>query len=298
MKQISYDMPKYIKTDENGFRFLAGLYDELHSLGQNILVNFGTCSLIDGNLAAIIGAVFDKLTSEEYNISLLSPKSQRVKQSLGRNGFFKAWKIETTVQERENYITYRTFRGNNVSEFTNYIREELIHKQLFPTHTKMVGRKIEESVYEIYANALMHGLSDCVTCCGEYDATTKVLHMTIVDCGISIPQKVNNFFVSKGKELVSASEAINWAFIDGHTTKDVTGGLGLGILKEFIGLNKGVLHVLSGKGFVQFEGINSKYLILDNDLPGTIINMNINFNDDSVYYMKSEKDEIDINNLL
>ena len=69
-----------------------------------------------------------------------------------------------------------------------------MHKQRFPSHSELAGEKILESIYEIYANAVSHGETKYVYSCGEYKEMTCVLDMTIVDCGVTIPMKVNDFY--------------------------------------------------------------------------------------------------------
>lgn len=294
-------IPRTLKTDKKGFDFLSCLYNDVKNMGNVVVIDFSTCYDIDGNLAAVLGAVFDKLISEGIEIKLTHSSYQKVKRSLGRNHFFEAWGINSSVQDKENYIVYKTFKDGSAEEFKKYIKHELIQKQRFPKHTELVETKLIESVYEIYANAITHSNSDSVTCCGEFDETDQVLHLTIVDCGTTIPCNVNNYFRKHGKHALSSCDAIEWAFEDGHTTKPKEkepGGLGLGILRDFIELNRGTLDLVSGKGHITLHGKELSAREVENSFPGTIINMNFNFNDSSVYYLESEEEEIDINNLL
>ena len=80
--------------------------------------------------------------------------------------------------------------------------------------------------------------------------------MTIVDCGQTIVGNVNNFMAKCEKGSKSPVEAIEWAFANGNTTKDVPGGIGLWQLQEFIKLNSGSLQIVSDKGMVGFHDGN------------------------------------------
>ena len=186
---------------------------------------------------------------------------------------------------------------NDQVKFKKYIDSELIHKQKFPAHTDLVGDKMVESICEIYANAIMHGKSDYVYACGEYQEDDKILNMTIVDCGETVAKNVNSFFEGKGKPQVSSAEAIEWAFVSGNTTKTDTGGLGLAILKEFIDQNQGSLQMISDTGMLELNNGMVKQESLNNSFPGTIVNMKFNFADSKKYFMAYEKNT-DFNDLL
>ena len=71
--------------------------------------------------------------------------------------YFRAWEVKTLTEERENYIDYKKFKSDDSTSFKTYIDNGLIHKQKFPKHTGLAAGYIIESIYEIYANATMHG---------------------------------------------------------------------------------------------------------------------------------------------
>ena len=69
-------------------------------------------------------------------------------------------------------------------------------------------------------------------------------------------------------------------------------------LKEFIRMNKGSLDIISGRGWVVLNGEEEETHLLETAFPGTIVNLNFNFDDKDYYYMTSEKQSIDINDIL
>lgn len=232
---IVKEIPLYLQTNQSGYVFLSNLYHSVSGQDDNDLtVDFSKAVSVDGNLAAALGAILDKLVDEGYQILLSSPNSKQVRRVLSRNHFFQAWKVKTNSEDRENYIDYMKFKSDDSASFKQYIDNGLLHKQKFPQHTELVADYIIENIYEIYTNAIMHGKTDYVYSCGEYDEGEHILEMTIVDCGLTIPGNVNNFFRSKQQSLLSDCDAINWAFIEGNTTKNIPGGLGLAILRDFI----------------------------------------------------------------
>ena len=291
-------LPAKIPSSIEGYNALSKLFFDMQELvkqSNRITIDFSRCKVFDGNLCAAMGAIFDYF-SKKADIELLSPTERRIRQVLSRNHFLHAWQVKTDVQDKENYVKYSRFKSNNAEEFKEYIDEWLIGKQKFPGHTKAVGDSLIESIYEIYINASMHGETDYVYSCGEYKESSTTFEMAIVDLGKTIPYNVNRFFEKKGLLSMSACDAISWAFVEGHTTKENTGGLGLFLLKEFIELNKGSLHMVSAGGFVEYTNGKFQFHTLDLDFPGTIVNIKFNFNDSKHYWMTSETP--DMNDLL
>ena len=143
----------------------------------------------------------------------------------------------------------------------------------------------------------MHGKTEYVHSCGEYNNNLHTLDMTIVDCGLTIPHNVNTYLLRKGKPALDSCDAIKWAFVNGNTTKDTPGGLGLAILKQFIELNNGCLQMISGDAFLEFNANGVESQLLNTQFPGTIVNMKFNFDDDKKYLMAEERN-IDKKNLL
>ena len=100
--------------------------------------------------------------------------------------------------------------------------------------------------------------------------------------GISIKKNVNDYL---GKKLTGA-EAIEWTLEYGNTTKtgNISGGLGLDIMFQFIQMNKGKVQIVSSDGYWE-----SRKGVLDRSnfehaFPGTIVNIE----DESSYLLKEE----------
>lgn len=287
-----------VPTTEAGYSHLIMLNNEIAACENNeILVDFSKCLYFDANLASVLGAMLDSAKLRGKEIWIILPSAVGVKRCLSRNKFFSAFKVETTSQERQNFIPYEKFSPSQSQEFKKYIDENLIAKQQFPSHTDKAGVFIRECIFEVFANAATHGNCKNIYCCGEYhpNKAIPVLEMTIVDCGKTIVANVNDFLKSKNLPLVTSCHAIHWATRNGNTTKDTPGGLGLWNLIEFIRMNLGFLQIVSGDGMIEFSNGALVMKQLKSPFPGTIVNMAFNFNDNKRYLMS---DEIDINNLL
>lgn len=301
-KRHEVKIAERVLTDEKGYSHLISVYNEIMSCEQpEVVVDFVPCTYFEANLASVLGALLVKALSGGKTIWIHAPVKPGVKRSLSRIGFLAAFDVPTLNKDKETFIPYTRFllseSQNESQKFKTYIEEHLINKQQFPHHTQRAGKYILESIFEVFANALTHGNCSHVYCCGEYhpNKNPAVLDMTIVDCGQTIVGNVNNFLAKRGQASKSPVEAIEWAFADGHTTKDVPGGIGLWELQKFIKMNAGSLQIVSDRGMVEYHEGKYRSTEMAIAFPGTIVNMAFNFNDDKIYLMSNK---IDINDLL
>lgn len=297
---LSILITKIVKTGKEGYEYLVNIYDSIISQDdREIILDFSKCRHFDANLSSALGAIFDLLTEEGYAIWLKNFKAG-VHRTLTRNRFLKSIGYEIPVEEdKETFIPYRRFTIDEADSFKQYINEELIGKQKFPKHTESAGVYINTNLFEIFVNATFHGNCGYIYCCGEYDPSDKIpkLHMTIADCGKTMYTNVCDYFNLKGiKDPIKPDSAIEWAIKEGNTTKTTTGGLGLSSLMDFIKMNKGAVHIVSSSGVLISKNDKVETLLLDKPFPGTIVNMEFNFDDNKLYYMSNEK--IDLDNLL
>jgi hypothetical protein len=172
--------------------------------------------------------------------------------------------------------------------FKDYLDKELLNKQAIPAMSLALRKKINESIFEIFNNAMIHGKCQYITSCGQYYPTKKKLDFTIVDLGATIKTNVNQYL---GKDM-SGKECISWAVEEGHTTKQGTipGGLGLSLIRTFLKHNGGLLQIVSSDGYWE----QRKGIIITKDMEyeflGTIVNLEFNIADSSYYRLSSETD--------
>lgn len=117
------------------------------------------------------------------------------------------------------------------------------------------------------------------------------LNFTIVDTGIGFAKRIE-------KDLgysISSKDAIKWAMVDGNTTKqNVSGGIGLALLKEFILQNKGKIQILSGNAFYELSNGIEIIQELNYNFDGSIISMTFKTDDTLSYRFIDEIDNDDI----
>lgn len=290
IKSIKVKFPNNIKTNSSGFQEIISKFNEvIHLTDRLIEIDFENVTFFDANFAAIIGVYLEKLEENGNIITFnFSPSSNKVKHTLQRNQFLTLRGYPFLHDNFNTSVPYKKFRSADGEGFQDYILTEFIGISDFPQMTEVLGKKMVESVFEIYVNAKTHGLCNYIHTCGQVfkNKIGKPLQFCIVDSGKNIKENVSNHV---GKDIES-TQAILWAMKLGNTTKiNETGGLGLGLIFEFIKLNKGILQVVSYDGFYEFKGGSVSTKKLSSPFLGTIVNLTVNLADTNSYYLSDEK---------
>lgn len=244
------------------------------------------------NMSAALGAVLDKFTANlnDIHFDYLAP---RIESILLKNDFLTYFGKQRAVDVNNTTIKFQKLKTTDGKYFKNYVIEELIegHISDLPHMSLGVKEKMIEAIYEIFVNAQIHSETEFIYTCGQFFPNKNKIEFTIVDTGIGFREKINRRF---GSNLTS-TQAINWAVEEMKTTKeDISGGLGLTILREFISANQGKMQIVSNDGFYQFNGNNETLKTFQGEFPGTIVNLQFRTDDTSNYTLKSEVDINDI----
>lgn len=298
IQEIKY-IPSSVLANKAGYEFFSELHaDLLNTNANNILINFDRCKEFDANLSSVLGAILDDSTSQGHNMFISRPLSVGVRRFLARNKFLKAFNIDTSNEDRETFIVYKRFGVEQAEDFKSYIYTDLIQRQQFPHCTERAKEKIIESIYEIFANAVSHGNSKAVYCCGEVHPREgkTMLDMTFINLGTTVVDNVNGYLNKRKEPQLSPCEALKWAFEEGNTTKPVPGGLGLSILEEFMELNEGTIQMVSGNAMLEIRNGASKETPLERFFSGTIVNVEFNCSDQKTYSLVDE--QVDLENLF
>lgn len=280
-----------VKPDADGYQKLIDFYLEFKDLfWEDFELSFE--SWFSANLCAPLGAILDKIKVDKLSDVLLINMPQSIQHIFQRNEFLSYYGFPKILDDRQTVIKYLKLKPEDSKFFTQYIKEELIGHRGIPDLSERLKRKITESIYEMFVNAKMHSQTKFIYTCGQFFPQNKSIWFTITDVGVGFKAKINERF---GSDLSSA-QSIKWAVQNGKTTKtDVTGGIGLALLKEFITKNKGKMQIISGNGFYSFDSSQETTQDLDGDFPGTIISMEFKTDDTSSYSLISE---VDINNIF
>jgi signal transduction histidine kinase len=278
-----------ISSDINGYQQLINLQNTILPLSFKE-VPIKICTWFDANLAAPLGGILDYAESKGNTVRIDS-LDESVKAILQKNGFLAHFGYPQISDTHLTTIKYLKLKPTDTRYFHLYILNDLLQRPELPALGSTLKRKIAESIYEIFVNAQIHSKTSFIYTCGQFYPQKNELIFTICDTGIGFKETIQNRFNKK----VSAKQAILWAITDGHTTKvDISGGIGLAILKDFIVQNKGTFQIISNDGFYELSNGNEKYTSFSGDIHGSIVTMKINTNDTTQYDIPAETDIFDI----
>lgn len=277
-----------VMSDFEGYNSLINLS---YAISQNpdngIILDFKNNAKFEANLSAILGAICSLKEEQKKTITIINLKPSLLKV-LQKNKFLCSYGWESLPDTKNTIITFQKFTPYADIEFMDYIKNELLSKPDFPKLSRLLGKKINESIFEIFENARTHGHCKHIHTCGQYFSSEgiKRLDMTIVDMGQTIKANVNDYLHTN----FSGSEAIEWALVYGNTTKtgNIPGGLGLDIIFEFIKLNKGKIQIVSSDGYWEYRNGETENKIFANPFPGTIVNIEFNLDDKDSYRLTAE----------
>lgn len=245
------------------------------------------------NMSAALGAVLDALSAGFINDVRFDFINSSIETILLKNDFLTFYGKERIIDFHNTTIKYQKLKPTDGKYFKTYIIEDLIENHItdFPKMSIGAKEKIVEAIYEIFVNSQIHSETDFIYTCGQFFPKKNKIEFTIVDRGIGFKEKVNQRF----NRNLTSMQAIKWAVQDKNTTKEnISGGIGLAVLREFVEMNKGKMQIISGDGFYQYTHNEEEIKQFKGEFPGTIVNLQFKTDDNHNYLLKSELNIDDI----
>lgn len=270
-----------IRADISGFQVLANL-DAMLSCYKNkkIGVDCTHLSWIDAQLGTCLLTIVN-LCRGRGNEVLFYNVSIKIQTILQKNKTFSG----AVVDNYGTTIPITGFSLKSEIEFSKYCKSHLMRKEV-PKMSRGLQEKFLEGVDELFANSSLHSLSSVpVFSGGQFFPRQDRLTFVISDGG----RGIHGSLQAAGKAFATTSEAIDWAMEMNNSarTGDIPGGLGLGILKDFIRLNGGCLLVCSHDGYWEMRAGKIWKANLPGRFPGTAVSLEINTSDTRSYHMAS-----------
>lgn len=292
MKKHKITFPSEIHAQKDNYSQLIETIQPLFNMPNdtNFVLDFNQLKWIDANLLAIIGAAIEHRIKTNEITYLKDSINNKQADLWGRNGFGKYFNLN--VKKRyDTTVDYKVFEADDAKKFGDYIDNNLLNKSGLPNLSHPLKKKISYNIQEIFGNAPLHGKCQKIISCGQYFHTAKKMAFTVVDCGSTITENVVEYFMLLHKPAPTYS--IAWATVENNSTKRMingkSGGMGLALLKEFIGLNNGHIQICSGNEFWEYTSNKESSSYIDSNFPGTIVNININMNDKKSYSLVAEQ---------
>lgn len=243
------------------------------------------------NMCASLGAILD-LFQNNYNEITFKINSNDIERILMKNNFLAHFGYSKLEDNHHTTIKYLKMKPSDGKYFKSYIINDLLGRGELPKMSIAAKNKIAEAIYEIFVNAQIHSETENIYTCGQFFPNKDKIEFTIVDTGIGFRER----FIKRFNRDISSSKAIYWATQDKNTTKtDISGGIGLALLKDFTKKNKGKIQIISDQGFYELSKKEETIKEFNGSFPGTIVNLQFRTDDKTTYYSKSE---ININDIF
>ncbi len=236
------------------------------------------------NMCSALGGILDKITENLNEIKFVNI-SEKIKIILMKNDFLSHYGFNRIIDINNTTIKFLKLKPTDGKYFHLFVTNELLSRPELPCISLPLKKKMTEAIYEIFVNAQIHSETKNIYTCGQFYPQKNIIEFTITDTGIGFKNRINQRF----KKNLSSIQAIQWAINDCHTTKiGISGGLGLALLKEFIGKNKGKLQIISDDGFYQYDSNGEDIRLFHGAFPGTIVNLQFKTDDTSSYILSDE----------
>ena len=274
-------IPKIWNASED-YNKLFKLWEQIckSPLNEDFELDFKACNFLGHNGVAFLGGLAHLIQHRGGGVTFLwRTVAPNIKMNLAQNGFLYCFGGSQEPWDG-NSVPYRSDCHHDKSEIMEYLLEKWLGKGWLNISTPLQD-EIAGKVSEIYGNAFEHSDSQIgVFSCGQHYHKKNCLDLSVVDFGIGIAEKVRTLTEN---EKFSSEEALSWALAYGNSTvRDVSRGLGLNFLQEFIQCNKGTLRIFSNDGYVKIEDNKVIYKKQKINFSGTLIKITIRC--DELYY--------------
>jgi hypothetical protein len=282
-----------IRSNCNGFNTIADIATQTEGAWfESIELDFASCSFFEANMAAPLYTVIARLRDELNDVSIANVPSG-VGTILRKNKFLSVFNQPELTDTNQTTLPFKILKLTAGDQFNDYL-DTYMRGRGIPTMSEALTKRFRQSLFEIFLNATIHSQSKTgIFVCGQFYPNKHRLDFTIADAGVGIRENVRRY---TRKPKLNSCKAIEWAMTEGNTTKkgNQPGGLGLKLIKDFIQMNGGKIQVVSRFGYYEFSANGESIQKMNNDFPGTCINIEINTEDTSSYCLKSELKSEDI----
>lgn len=266
-------VPPNVYSDVTGFRWLCWVAHQLRT-SEDVAFDFSRNTFFDGNLCAVLGALFHRHNLDADAISDGQGQIRsRVLRALSMNDFVPLHGGAGFADEFDTTIKFRRFDVDQTKVFAFYLEAELLNKELpLRPQTK---RAFRTALAEVFLNANLHSQTTSgVFSCGQHFPTKEIINYTLVDLGIGIGESVSRHF----GRTIAAKTAINWAVVVGNSGRPTgqLGGFGLSDIQNIVAANEGLFQIVSGDALWESSRRRSETTSLPQPFEGTIVNLQIN----------------------
>jgi len=236
----------------------------------------------------ILAGTISECLAQKKDVKYGEPHSEDTKKFLsgiGFNDFFH-------IPGKKHKIEKPQFQLKRIFSIDTLLTEKIV--VVFDYAVKMsegLKGSLTMAITEMMTNAFDHSGSKrgCYVCAQAYE---NLIRLCVADFGIGLYARLVPKYSDK---IQNSYGAIKLAVKEGVTTRPF-GGKGLRHIQRFIEVNNGRMSILSGDGKAVWDFGRSRSKlrkqILSLPFGGTIINLEINRDQESLYFLKDQEGQI------
>jgi len=235
-------------------------------------------------ITIIAGTIQCCLHARDGAITYIPPEDKKLKDYLSQIGFNTFFHLNGRELHKDTTV--------ELAQLTVlkplYIEDLIILIDSKMRLSQGVKDSLKMSIQEILTNVFDHSRSDdgCFVC-AQYYPVKKVIRLCVTDFGVGIRANLK-----KKYQISTDIEAIKKSVEVGVTSRPQSAGFGLTNIRNFIKVNEGTLTIVSGRGKVNFYTNKIESYNMSKGFEGTIVNLKINANKESFYFLRDEEEYI------
>lgn len=235
-------------------------------------------------ITVIAGTIQCCLQTKKREITYVPPEYKKLKDYLSQIGFNRFFHLNSADIHRDTSIELARLTALNPLYIENLII--LIDSKM--RLSQGVKDSLKMSLQEILTNVFDHSKSEngCFVC-AQYYPVKKVIRLCVTDFGIGILANLK-----KKYRMSTDIEAIKKSVEEGVTSRPQSAGFGLTNIRNFLKVNEGTLTIISGRGKINFYSNKVESYNMTKGFEGTIVNLKINANKESFYFLTGEEEYI------
>ena len=250
---------------------------------RQLTFNFANTTWMDPfAITVIAGAIQCCLQTKKAEITYIPPEDKKLKDYLSQIGFNAFFHLSGNDIHRDTTVEIKQLRALEPFYIDNLI--VLIDSRM--RLSQAVKDSLKMSIQEILTNVFDHSKSDsgCFICAQYYPAK-RTIRLCITDFGVGILSTLR-----KKYRITSDIDAIKLSVQEGITSRPQSAGFGLTNIRNFLKVNEGTLTIISGKEKVNFYSNKCERYNMTKGFEGTIVNLKINADKESFYFLTSEEE--------
>lgn len=248
---------------------------------EQLIFNFESTIWMDPFAITVISGVI-QYCLQTRKVTYIPPKNIKFKDYLSQIGFNTFFNLNGNDIHKDTSVELR-----QLTALTPHYIDDII--VLIDSKMKIsTGMKdsLKMSIQEILTNVFDHSKSNsgCFVC-AQYYPTKRMIRLCITDFGVGILSNLK-----KKYKITTDIEAIELSVKERVTSRPQSAGFGLTHIRNFLKVNEGTFTIISGNGKVNFYSNKIENYNMSAGFKGTIVNLEINANKKSFYFLTSEKE--------